>query len=149
MPLRYIAIPAPVQFRNPDTDEPVDGPDGQLTWEKFMRAISYNPLWVENAQAFKAQLAVFTAWDKAKAERDIGRVLVIADEDWQVLKKCIEKPNPVGFGWSPALARQLVPFMDAVLEAGTKVPVRTDPEVKAEVKAETEPKLEPITPQAS
>lgn len=126
MPIRYISIPSiTITFRDPATDAAIKTIDGTkdetVTFDQFLGRLMHNPLWGESYQAIKAQHEIFAAMLKAK-ERDLGRVIMLSEEDWQRLKQAAEFPKPVGFGYHPGLVSQLLPFLQPIFDAPTTDP---------------------------
>jgi len=129
MAIRYIAIPtSAVTLRDPITQQPLKTPDGldeTVSFDQLLGRLMHNPSWGESYYAIKAQFDILAAWDKAKSERDIGRVMLLSEEDWQRLKAAAEFPKPAGFSYHPGLVSQLIPLLQPIFDAGTAPLVKT------------------------
>lgn len=97
-----------------------------------------------------ADPAVGTDYDNIRSSEDIlskfkntipGTWIELAEPHWEMLESTIRKPK--GGGISPDVLRQLLPFMEAVLDAKRKKPTEVTIDVKdADSKAETSRKSE-------
>lgn len=121
MPIRYIAIPSPITFIDPNTRKPLILPNGEsekpVTFEDVVLRLMQNPLWSESYHAIKAQDEVVKAME---ASKETG-VVALAEEDWQRLKQATEFPKTLNY--HPILVHQLLPILSAIMEAGTTNPV--------------------------
>lgn len=135
MPQRYITIPEPITLKDPKTKEPLKKQDGSfdmLSFSEFLHKVMFNPMWNQTVQNIKAADAINKAFDGAK-----DGVMVLAEEDWKKLESAVQNPvqqlitqmgaqNQPGFGYHPTLTPQLLPLIDAVLEAH-----KDDPRIKS------------------
>ena len=117
--MRYIQIPASFQVRikNP---QPPTGPAVADTMKSTTFIDTLCDVWLNHAQEFGATAnAVRSAAKIAEAfeGKNPGDWVAIEDADFQKLEKAVETT-----GYNPAVARQLIPFMDAVANATKKNP---------------------------
>lgn len=126
MSLRYVKVPENVKVKLPSREGEVEA---EMTFAEFVRSLlDNNPLWGKSYKNIRAGLAIEGAFkDKAP-----GTWVALSSDDWEMLKECIEKPQiggpggaTEGFGFIPQAVRQLVPFMDSVVEATDKEPALT------------------------
>jgi hypothetical protein len=109
--MRYFTRPQPIQLRDRDKT-PIHEPI------PFARWLEGFPL--EDGQVFGSGV------DAAKSGRRIlaaveqsNGVIALEEADWERVCKAIRSPSQK---WQPLLARQYVPFMDAVLDAKEEKP---------------------------
>lgn len=136
MPVRFIQIPEPVRFVNPDTEEPLIGEDGsslQFTMKDLLGRLNENPRWGSSYSGLRAQDAIRKAFKKAMSE-GINHFCV-SEEDWIFLKGTVESPicmvNDVptqGFRINPLLVVQILPLLDAIVRASDSPPAATTKE---------------------
>jgi hypothetical protein len=128
MPQKKIVIPPPIALRNPINGEPVEGPDGVLTFADFLGKLNSNPLWAETFQAAMAQRSITAALETATKASDAH--LLISEEDWKFLESAARNPRTMifgaggsgviaGLGFHPSLAGQIVAYQLAVINAET------------------------------
>lgn len=129
MPIRIITIPPPVAILDPITRKPALDPTGAPQTCDFALVLSRlmaNPVWSETYAAMRAQAAIMDAFERAD-----GGQLELAEEDWLKLKAAAESPRThvdtaqgpqlvAGLGMHPAVSRQVVPLLAAIVEAKTK-----------------------------
>jgi hypothetical protein len=129
MPQKKIVIPPPISFRNPANGEPVEGPDGVLTFADFIGKLNSNPLWAETFQAAMAQRSINAALEASAKTTDSAHLL-ISEEDWKFLETAAKNPRTMifgpggsgvvpGLGFHPSLAGQIVPFQLSIINAET------------------------------
>jgi hypothetical protein len=120
MPLKYVTIPEAITLLEPTTKEPLKDEKGvvkPVTFYDFIGKLLFNPKWAENYKAIKAAKAIDKAFEKAAPKT----VVQLAEEDWKRLHDLIE--NPAGqYGYHAAVMPQLLPFLDAIMEASDKEP---------------------------
>jgi hypothetical protein len=124
MPQRFVIVPADVQVALVDQE----GKERSIpfTFKDFIKHIlDTNPIWGKSYKNIRSAMAIETALILKVA----GEVGTLAQEDWDLLKEAIEKPQMAGpggqiegFGYLPQVVRQLVGFMDAVVSASDKEP---------------------------
>jgi len=114
--MRYIVIPAPVQFINPRTKVAYTDPP------KTFLDCAYD-IWFNDVRASEAGPVALRRWmkmiDAFEAASEAGSVVALEDEDWKTLKEIVEHPKAA---YPPLLAYQLDSFAAAILEATTKAP---------------------------
>lgn len=125
MPKRKILIQPPVRIVDPMTSEPIEGPEGALSFRDFFRKLFSNPLWNESFAAARAQDAIIRSIEEALTKKEDG--FWVSEEDWKFLETCVNTPRfyangqvLAGIGYHPAIARQILPFMTAVIDATTE-----------------------------
>lgn len=124
MPQRFIVVPANVEVVLLD-------PSGQdkkvpFTFKDFIKhLLDTNPVWGKSYKNIRSAMAI----EQALVLKVAGEVGVLAQEDWDLLKEAVEKPqmsgpggSVEGFGYIPQVVRQLVSFMDAIVQATDKEP---------------------------
>lgn len=120
MPMRYVKIPEPITLLEPTTKEPLKDEKGETKPQKFSDFIGkllFNPMWAENYKNIKSARAIDRAFEKAEP----STVVPLAEEDWKKLKDLVENPKG-GYGYHAAVMPQLLPFLDAIIEASDKEP---------------------------
>lgn len=120
-----LKIPEPIGVCVPGTKEPLKNPDGSpvfITFEQFVLTaiLGEDPRWARGAAWVKAAVAVQLAIENAED----GLSAPISQKDWEKLRDVTLEPlradGSSGFaGYHPALLRQLVPFIDAILAGET------------------------------
>lgn len=123
MPQRKITFPAAVQLVDPERGQPIEGPEGTLTFENFIAKLFANPLWNESWKHGMAQQSI------ARALKEGVGSIVIAEEDWDYLSAAAKNPRTVlfvagagmqiqpGLGYHPSIAGQVVPMQLAIINA--------------------------------
>ena len=127
MPQRKIVFPESVQLLDPDSGQPLAGPEGLLDFTSFLRKLFNNPLWNESWKQGMAQRSIAQAVKEAIAEK--RPAVLIAEEDWEFLATAAKTPRSAvfvagmgmqvisGFGYHPAVAGQLIPMQLAIINA--------------------------------
>lgn len=127
MPQRKITIPSPIQFLDPETDQPAQGPQSLLDFASFVSKLWANPLWNESWRHGMAQRSIASALKAAPAAGE--STLLIAGEDWEFLATAAKNPRTSvliagmgmqivpGIGYLPSVAGQLVPMQLAIIDA--------------------------------
>ena len=119
MPIRYVIIPKPIALVDPSSKKPLldapDKPTAPVTFSDFVGKLLFNPIWAENYKNIKSAKAVERAVDGAEP----GTVATLAEEDWKKLRDIVENPKG-GYGYHAAVMPQLLPFLDAIMEAEDK-----------------------------
>jgi len=152
MPIRYVEIPEDVVLKNRATGESYKDEKGNPETVSFLTTfigrLMDNPKWVESYANMKSARAIDDAIAAAKSAD--GKILPLAEEDWQKLKEAVEDPKRMvyigttaqvqaGFGYHPSLASQLVTLVAAVMEAKATLPkesnAKTLPVVKTDEKS--------------
>ena len=122
MPIRSITIPDPVKLIDPVNKKEIPGdevdketgkpkPAPAITMKDFVGKLLFNPMWAENYKNIKAAKAIDKAFDKVEGE------VQLAEDDWKKLKELVENPKQGGYGYHAAVMPQLLPFLDAIMEA--------------------------------
>ncbi len=114
MPIRKIKIPPPLDIQF------VDRP---MEFSHFVELLFNNPLWNEGYKRAIAQATIAKALKTALESGE--KTLLLAEEDWTLLKQAVESPKTavgvnqveIGYGTNPSAVRHLVPFMEAILDA--------------------------------
>ena len=141
MPKRYVKIPESVVFKTA-TKEPINGL-GPLSLKGFVQSLLLNPVFSSTYPGVRSAIAIEEAFDDETA-----RMAVLSEEDWAKLKDAAENPKRVslteagsgtqtGYGYHPALTRQLIPLIEAIVKAPDKEPEDADREGQAPVVAVT------------
>ena len=128
---RYITIPPAVEFKDPDTKEPIEGSRPATFWS-FMFALFQNPIWKDSYAGVVACQSILTALDTAGVTG--AKLMVLPEASWEKLVDAVNNPRQLivtvmgpkvepGYGWMPVHTPQLLPFMDAILGAPKKSPV--------------------------
>lgn len=124
MPQRFIKVPEDVKVgivtSNGEATEVV------FTLKEFVRhLLDTNPVWGKSYKNIRSAMSIEEALENAVA----GSVVSFAQDDWELLKEAVEKPQiggpggtSEGFGYIPQVVRQIVSFMDAVVKATDKQP---------------------------
>lgn len=118
MPFRYIIVPEPILLVEPATKEPLKDEQGETkpqTFADFIGKLLFNPMWAENYKNIKSAKAI----DKAVSKNE--KVVQLAEEDWKKLKDVAENPKG-SYGYHVAVMPQLLPFLDAIMEAKDAAP---------------------------
>jgi len=115
--MRYVTIPDPIQLTNrangnPLTDNGADIPPWTFHTFLLMRVLS-DPGWGSNYAALRDAMHL----DKTTDNLTPGAVLELTDDQWKKIVAIVERPQtPL----NPIAGMQLMPFMDAVILAGTE-----------------------------
>jgi hypothetical protein len=135
MPQRYITVPESKVLINPQTKEPLKDSEGKneapMTFKNFIQRLMFNPKWTESYQNIRTADAITKAVDKLED----GKVLVLAEEDWAKLDDAAQNPKQIivtpfgpqaqpGYGYHPTIAPQLLPFIEAIVEAKKEPPAQ-------------------------
>lgn len=108
MPVRIIERPENIVIRPPDPEAATQ----ELSFAEFVARLLLQPKWGSDYRHVRMAAAI----ERAVAEE--GDQIGLAEEDWRALKEAVEKPTgPAGFGYQVWALRQLLPFMDAIVEA--------------------------------
>ena len=119
MPIKYVTIPEAITLLEPTTKEPLKDEKGivkPVTFYDFIGKQLFNPLWAENYKNIKSAKAIDKAFSASNG------VAQLAEEDWKKLKDLVENPKG-GYGYHAAVMPQLLPFLDAIMEAKDNPPV--------------------------
>lgn len=128
MPQRYIKVPDPVVLKNPEGEPLVESdgtPKAPLTLKDIILKLMHNPLWTESYNNIRAADAINRAVEKADG------VIVLSEEDWKKLETAVQNPRTVvlgsggsqvivGLGYHPAIVTQVLPLLDAIVNASSK-----------------------------
>lgn len=120
MPIKHVTVPESILLHDPVTKEELKDEKGVAkpqTFSEFIGKLLFNPMWAENYKNIKSARAVDKAFDSAKP----GTVVQLAEEDWKRLHDLIENPKG-GYGYHAAVMPQLLPFLDAIMEAKDSTP---------------------------
>lgn len=132
MPQRYITIPEAVILRDPISRQSLktkEGQDETLDFAGFLNKLFSHPKWSENYLNIKSAAAIEKAFADAK-----DSLMVLAEEDWKKLCDAAENPRTVlihptagpqvqmGYGFHPTLSTQLLPLIEAIVQAKDKAP---------------------------
>jgi hypothetical protein len=118
MPIKYVVVPEPILLRDPVTKEELKDEKGEVkpqTFSDFIGKLLFNPMWAENYKNIKSAKAI----DKAFSA--VNGIVQLAEEDWKKLKDLVENPKG-GYGYHAAVMPQLLPFLDAIMEACDAAP---------------------------
>lgn len=86
----------------------------------FSEFVRKNLLALDHWGADYAAIKSAAAIDKALTKYDTcGDPIELAEEDWERLRATLTEP-PRGLSLRPEAGRQLLPYMDAILDASTK-----------------------------
>lgn len=122
MPQRFIKVPEDVKVGM------VTGAGEQttitFTLKEFVRhLLDTNPVWGKSYKNIRSAMSI----EQALENKTVGEVAILAQDDWELLKEAIEKPQMAGpggqqegFGFIPQVVRQLATFMSAVVDAPDK-----------------------------
>lgn len=120
MPIKYVTIPEPITLLEPTTKEPLKDEKGETKPQKFYDFVGkmlFNPMWAESYKNIKSAKAIDKAFEKAEP----GAAVQLAEEDWKKLKDLVDNPKG-GYGYHAAVMPQLLPFLDAIIEAKEEKP---------------------------
>ena len=117
--IRRIVVPTEITLVSPDTGEvlppaPAEGLPNPLPFALFVRRALRSPVFARKLDAVRSGLMIGNAVGKP-GEAFEQPALVIADEDWRVLRDAIDEP--VHLMLHPAILPQLLPYFDAILNA--------------------------------
>lgn len=141
MPKRFIEIPGPITLRDPRTKEVLkkaDGGDEVWDFGEFLNKLMHNPKWAENYANMRSQAAIEEAYEEGKA----SGIMELAEEDWKKLQEAAENPRTQfvghlgpqvvpGYGLHPTMSRQIIPLVQAIVEAKTERPKLKDVSTQA------------------
>jgi hypothetical protein len=148
MPKKWIEFPTPVTFYDPDTREVIKvketGKNDVMNFGEFLKVLMANPLWNEGYKQGQAQDSILRSYDEASAKNESG--MWVAEEDHAFLDTAAKNPRTLlvsqmgpqvlnGFGRVPAMARQYLPFQDAIIRAKTESEKAKDDEAKKVIAA--------------
>ncbi len=146
--MKYIQLLADVVLMDLLTGEPYRGPDGRqeppitMSHKQFLRGRLCDLAFGQSYERGKAQ-------DKIAEALEVAHVyLPVEDADHEVLCETVRSPHPQS-PYNPQIRRSLRPFMDAVLEAPSKLPEQWDLDEKAAREAASPPKSDGEEPAAS
>ena len=115
--MRYFKIPSAIALHQPD-GSPVLLEDGKPAALVFAEVIAAT---VANDAKLGASVSALRVSDnllRAIEGKPAGAVASLSDSDWEIVKGVTESPtNP----YATHVARQALPFFDAILEAKTDV----------------------------
>lgn len=113
MPIKYVTIPEPITLVEPTTKEPLKDEKGEtkpVVFSDFIGKQLFNPMWAESYKNIKSAKAIDKAFSNGSG------VVQLAEEDWKKLKDLIENPKG-SYGYHAAVMPQLLPFLEAIVEA--------------------------------
>jgi hypothetical protein len=131
MPQRYIKVPPPVQLTDP-AGSPLISDDGKpqkpFDLADLIQKLMHNPVWTESYPNVRSADAI------TKAVAGANGVLVLAEDDWKKLEAAVQNPRAVvfgssgaqvvgGFGFHPVITPQILPLLDAIVNASPTPPV--------------------------
>ena len=117
--MKYIHVPKDIQIMV--NGKPLENVAGEIeniwTFSHYLENIVLaDPAVGTTYGDLKACSIVEDRFKNAPSDTWVG----VEDAHWERLKKTIE--NPKGGGVHPSILRQLIPFMDAIIEAKSKKP---------------------------
>jgi hypothetical protein len=133
---RFISIPRPVDLLDPMTDDLATDPDTKKPlpsvafFDFARRALLVDPRFHEDYHGVCARSDIAAAM-----RAPVDGVIELAEDDWQMLKAVVEKPEHVaptpmgpqrakGYGYyHPLVIVQFKGFLDAIVSAGTSPPL--------------------------
>lgn len=123
---KMFALPPTIQFLNPTTREPLDGEHNTCTFRRFFAdaVMSVREVWT----GYKALRAANKIEDAIEAAEQGDGAVVLDSEHYELLRRAAESDSALAV-WHPAIARQLLPHVDAILDA---VDYLAAPKAKAE-----------------
>lgn len=123
--MKYFRVPNPIHARDPRTGEPMLEMQGEpprpTPIVKSLRDVAFE-LWLNDGRAVEGGRKAIKRWDKvcdAFDGAEPGEVIALEDQDWEMLRKIIEAPKVM---YGALLMRQMLPFIDAVLDARNEPP---------------------------
>jgi hypothetical protein len=125
--IRKINIPDDVHLVNMNTGELFDSEiGGVVSFHTILRKLLNNPQWSKSYAMLRSAAAIEKAYLEAK-----DGVMTLSEEDWQHLRQAVEKPEELspsgqsiaGYGFMPGISVQLLPLLDAVMNANNSVDV--------------------------
>lgn len=132
MPQRYIKVPSPIQLVDPEKGEPLKDDEGKpqkpVDLKVMIQKLLHNPVWTESYPNVRSADAI------TKAVAAGNGVVVLAEDDWKKLEAAVQNPKSVivmggspqvvgGFGYHPIITPQILPLLDAIVNASTTEPV--------------------------
>lgn len=121
MPIKYIIVPEPIKLLDPLSKEVLTDEKGDeakpVTFADFLAKQLFTPMWGENYKNAKSARAIERACEASNG------VIQLAEEDWKKLRDALDSPTETPkYGFHPAVVRQLLPFIDAVMDAKDTAP---------------------------
>ena len=137
--IRYIKVPPPITLFHPVTharliDDKTREEIPPLPFVDLVEKMLLNPRWDTEYDWLKAKEAIKTAI----ATTGNGPYMILAEEDWQKLVEAVKKPARLvdiqgengefrtvmgtGYGYHQLVLPQMIPHMDAIIEATSKLP---------------------------
>lgn len=126
---KFIKVPNPILLCDPLTGAPLkDNKDEEVTFKDFVMKLMSNPIWMESYPRVRSANAIMEQLKLGKS------VMVLDEEDWNTLKGAAENPKQLinnqftgaqtvtGYGWIPTCVPQLLPFIEAIVNASDKEP---------------------------
>lgn len=124
---RYVKVPPTIVLKNPLSGESVldaAGAPTEITFKSFIHCLLSNPKWHDTYSNVKSSSAITTAVDEWIA----SGVIFLNQEDWEKLEEAAQNPKQVligqmgpvivtGYGFHPSVSPQLIPFIEAVINA--------------------------------
>lgn len=105
---KSIALTVPGNKAQPIVRE--DETPHEVTFKEFATtSVLADPRWVKDFAHVLAAMHFSEQLD--------GETIAMEEGEYLKLKECVEKPTNGFQGWHPAILPQLVPFMQAILEA--------------------------------
>ncbi len=116
--MRFVTIPQPIAILNKD-GSPVRGPAGDYTvsFADFLRA----PLLSDMKWGTTATRIRMAAKLEAALDKEPGEACPIDDAWWAALLEIMDAPSDP---YVPAIAKQLLPFFDAIANAPSEAPAK-------------------------
>lgn len=106
MPTRVIIVPEPLELKVPGAQTE------EYSFQSFVQTLLSQPHWGKDYKAVRTGVSI----ENKVADAKPGSKIELAEADWELLRKSAETPEN-GFGLHPILLRQMLPFMDAVVQA--------------------------------
>lgn len=130
MDMKIITIPDPIILKDPDTGLVVRDEyckEVVLSFNDFLKRVFSNPCWLKYSTSIRTLSRIKNALDKCD-----GKHLAINITDWEMLYQSVIRPEfeimhqsagrivLPGFGFHPLVTIQLLPFIEAILDARTE-----------------------------
>lgn len=114
MPKMFM-LPSPIQLRNPVTREAIDGEGGTVSFRRWFNeaVMGARDVWA----GYKALRAANKIEDAIEAAEKGDGTIVLDNEHYELLKKAAESDACAASWVQLAIARQLLPFIDAIVDA--------------------------------
>lgn len=139
---RYVTVPEGVAKT---VGEGERAKDYDLSFHKFLELMLDDQKFTKNGKG----LRIATRLEAAFADADVGEVVRLHPDDWELLKDVVEAPtggypnlqgfDDVGRPFSVAFSRLCLPLVDAITDAATSDPREAEKDDEAE-SAAAEPK---------